>query len=163
MTQTKTRVGLLLQHILAIVGSIFQHTISGAEKDYNNLPEADKLALQNGAGIMTFISQEVGKGPDIIRQEILQEFPNLDEATLENGLYMIARDLNLSPNANNLNDTIAKLQYHFTSLKGTAWDAIVQAAAAIFSVFVAPPGSQLQAAFNLVQYVYLTFFKKKQK
>lgn len=158
---SRTKVGQLLHDVVHAIGSIFQHTLSGAEQDYNNLSPEDQEALQHGAGVVTFISQEIDKLPGEVRTGILAEFPDLDETKLEAGLYQIAKALNLAPEANNLDDTIAKLQAHFKSLSGTAWDAIVQAAAGIFAVFVAPAGSKLSAAFDLVKYVYLAFFKKK--
>ncbi len=158
---SKTKVGLLIQHILHAVGSIFKHSIKGAEKDYNNLSDEDKAALQHGAGVLTFISQQIDKTPAEIKESILEEFPDLDVDNLEKGLYTIAHAFNLAPEENNVEDTIAKLKAHFDGLHGTVWNAIVQAAAGIFSFVVAPAGSKLSAGIDLVKYVYLAFFKKK--
>lgn len=160
MAKNKTRVGRILASIIHFLGGILSHTIAGAEKDYNDLTDEEKASLQNGAGVMTFISQEIGKQPDIVRKAILEEFPNLDETKLETGLYTIAKALNLSPEANNLDDTIAKLQAHFNSLHGSVWDGIVQTAAYIFSVVIAPPGARVSKFIDIIRYVYLAFFKK---
>lgn len=160
MSKTKTRVGRILASIFSFFGGVASHTLAGAEKDYNNLTPEEQASLQHGAGVMTFISQEIGKEPDYIRQAILQEFPDLNETSLESGLYTIAKALNLSPEANNLDDTIAKLQAHFNSLSGTVWNDIIQGAAAIFSVVVAPAGAKVSAFADLIRYVYLAFFKK---
>lgn len=157
---SKTRVGLLLQHILQFVGSLLRHSLTGAEKDYNALSDEDKAALQHGAGVLKFISQEIGKTPAEIRAGILVEFPDLNEAQLETGLYTIAHAFNLAPEQSNLEDTIAKLQAYFTTLTGPIWNQIVQTAAGIFAVIVAPKGSKLSTAVDLIKYVYLAFFKK---
>lgn len=160
MSKTKTRVGRILAGIINFIGGIFSHTLAGAEKDYDNLTDEEKASLQHGAGVMTFISQEIDKEPDIVRQAIIEEFPDLDESKLETGLYTIAKALNLSPEANNLDDTIAKLQAHFNSLHGSVWSGIVQSSAYIFSVAVAPPGAKVSKFIDLIRYVYLAFFKK---
>lgn len=156
----RTFFGRLLSDIASLFGGILKHTINGAEKDYNNLSQEDKDSLIHGAGILTFISQEIGKEPAIIRDQILEEFPDIDAAQLEHGLYTIAKAFNLAPEANNLDDTIAKIQEHLKVQPDSIWGVITQTAASIFSIAIAPAGTKLKVAFDLVKFVYLKIFKK---
>lgn len=155
-----TKVGKILRDIAHLFDGIFKRQLTAAEKDYNSLTEEEQATLLHGAGIMKFISQQIGKTPAVIKQEISTEFPDIDEVNLEKGLYSVAHAFNLAPLENNIEDTIAKLQAHFNTLHGTVWDTILETATNVYSFIVAPAGGKLAAGINLAKYVYLTFFKK---
>jgi|ERR1017187_655719 hypothetical protein len=157
----KTFFGKLLADIVSIFGGIFHAVMSGAETTFNNLPPATQAALLHGSGVMVFITTEVGKLPAEIRAAILAKFPDINEAALETGLYEIANGFKLNPIQGNLDDTIAKLQAYLTGLQGNVWNAIVQGAANILAVVLAPAGTKFGAITTLMEYVYQTFFAKK--
>jgi hypothetical protein len=157
----KTFFGRLIADIVSLFGSIFHSVLNGAEKTYNNLPQATKDALLHGSGVMAFITQEVGMLPSEIRTGILAKFPDLNEAELEAGLYAVANGLKLNPTQNNLDDTIAKLQTYINSFQGNTWNSVVQGAAEVLAVFLAPAGTKFGAIASLIEYIYQTFFAKK--
>lgn len=55
----KTFFGRWIADIVSVFGSIFHSVLSGAEKNYNELPQATEDALLHGLGIMAFMTQEV--------------------------------------------------------------------------------------------------------
>jgi hypothetical protein len=85
----------------------------------------------------------------------------LDIKSLTSGLLAVAKGFNLNVDENSLPDIIAKIQAYLKSLEGNVWDAIVQGAANIVAIFLAPAGTKFGAIATLMEYVYQTFFKKK--
>lgn len=161
MSQNKTFFGRLIESVISFFGSIFKHVMEGAEKTFNELPQATKDALIHGSGVMDFINSQVGALPQDIEAAILEKFPDLDIKSLTSGLLAVAKGFNLPVDENSLTDIIAKIQAYLKSLEGNVWDAIVQGAANIVAIFLAPAGTKFGAIASLMEYVYQTFFKKK--
>lgn len=161
MAKNKTFFGRLIASVISFFGSIFKHVMEGAEKTYSELPEATQRALLHGSGVMDFITSQVDAIPSDIQAAILEKFPDLDIASLTSGLLAVAKGFNLPVDGNSLPDIIAKIQAYLKSLEGNVWDAIVQGAANIVAIFLAPAGTKFGAIASLMEYVYQTFFRKK--
>jgi hypothetical protein len=161
MSQNKTFFGRLIASVVSFFGSIFKHVMEGAEKTFKELPQATQDALIHGSGVMDFINSQVGAIPADIEAAILEKFPDLDIKSLTSGLLAVAKGFNLNVDENSLPDIIAKIQAYLKSLEGNVWDAIVQGAANIVAIFLAPAGTKFGAIATLMEYVYQTFFKKK--
>lgn len=159
--KNKTFFGRLIADVVGALGSIFKHVMNGAEKTYNELPQEAKDALLHGSGVMEFINSTVGKLPEEIEAGILEKFPDLDAEKLKAGLLQISKAFNLGVDENSITDIISKLQAYLNSLEGNVWDAIVQGAANILAIFLAPAGTKFAAISSLMEFVYQTFFKKK--
>ena len=158
----KTFFGKLLADVWGIFGSIFKHVISGAEQTYNELPQATKDALLHGSGVLDFINTEVDMLPETIEAGILAKFPDLTADSLTAGLTLIAQAFKLDvANGDPIVDVITKLKAYLQSLQGTTWDIIVQGAANLLAIFLAPAGTKAGAITQLMEYVYQTFFAKK--
>ena len=157
----KTFFGRLIANVWGALGSIFQHVMTGAEKTFNELPQETKDALIHGSGVLDFINKEIGKLPEEIEAGLLTTFPDLNVESLKAGLFAICKALNIQVDENSLPDMIAKLQAHITSLQGNTWDAIMNGAANILAIFLAPANTKFAAVASLMEYVYQTFFKKK--
>jgi hypothetical protein len=147
--------------LIALIGSIFAHVLKGAEKTFNELTPEQQAALKHGSGVTALISQEAGKLPAEVHADILKTFPDLDEASLETGLFTVAHAFNLAPKANDLDDCIALLQAYLSTLTGSVWEAITQGVAGVLSVIFSPTGTRFAAVGQLLEYVYETFFQKK--
>lgn len=158
--QHKTFFGKLLAGIVSVFGSIFTHVLSGAEKTFNELPEATKDALIHGSGIMDIFNQLSSGTPDEIKAAISAKFPDVDPTALEKGLFAIAHAFNLLPIENDLNDCILKLQAYLNAKTGNVWEDIMHSASLLLATILSPVGTKLGALANLVEYVYQTFFKK---
>lgn len=161
--KNKTFVGRLLQDIVGLFGSIFSHVLKGAEKTYNDLPEETQDALLHGSGVIAFITKEAEAAPGSVAQGILAEYPDLNIDSLTKGLLLVAQAFKLDVDENSIDDIIAKLQAYLASLQGDLWDIIVQGAANILAVFLAPKGTKVGVITTLMEYVYQTFLKKKKK
>jgi hypothetical protein len=161
MSQNKTFFGRLLATVWGALGSIFQHVMTGAEKTFNELPQETKDALIHGSGVLDFINKEIGKLPEEVEAGILAAFPDINADSLKSGLLAICKALNIGVDENSITDIISKLQAHITSLQGNVWDAIMNGAANILAIFLAPAGTKFAAISTLMEYVYQTFFKKK--
>ena len=157
----KTFFGRLLAGIFSIFGGAFHSLLAQAEKTFNALPPDVQAALLHGSGVIAFISQELTALPEDLRAQILAQYPDINEAALETGLYALANGFKLNPVQGNLDDTIAKIQAYLATLQGTVWDGIVQGAANVLAVFLAPPGTKIGAITQLMEYVYQTYFAKK--
>jgi hypothetical protein len=157
----KTFFGKLISTVIGFFGSIFKHVMEGAEKTYNELPEETQQALLHGSGVMDFINSQVGAIPADIEAAILEKFPDLNITSLTTGLLAVAKGFNLNVDENSLSDIITKIQAYLKSLEGNVWDAIVQGAANIVAIFLAPAGTKFGAIASLMEYVYQTFFRKK--
>lgn len=156
----KTFIGKLLAGIVAFFGSIFSHVIEGAEKTFDELPEAQKEALKHGSGIMEIFKSMLDKTPDEIRAAIKDAFPDIDEEALEAGLFTIAHAFNLAPEVGNLNDCIEKLKQHLKSATdNNVWDGILHTASLLLSVILAPEGTAFGAIAQLIEYVYRKYIK----
>lgn len=147
--------------LLLIIGGVFTHLFQGAKKTYEDLPADQQAALQHGSGVIAIISQEVGKEPAEIRADIKAQFPDLDEASLENGLFTVAHAFNIEPKLNDIDDCISLLQTYLTTLTGNVWEGITHSLASLLAVIVAPPGTKFAAVGSLIEYVYETYFQKK--
>lgn len=161
MAQHKTFFGRLLAGIVNVFGSIFKHVLEGAEKTFDELPEETKDALIHGSGIMDLLNKMVGDTPEAVRLAIKEQFPDVDEAALEKGLYTIAHGFNLAPKSDDLDDCIATLQNYISTLNTPVWQGIMHAAASVLAAIFAPSGTAFGAIESLMEYVYQTFFKKK--
>ena len=161
MATTKTFFGKLLATIVTVFGSIFKHVLSGAEKTYNELPQETKDALVHGVGMIDVINRMTGSTPDAVRAAITQSFPDVNEAALEKGLFLIAHGFNLLPQENNLDDCIKLLQEFLASRDSSVWEDIIRSTSNILAVFLAPAGTKSGALSTLIEYVYQTFFQKK--
>lgn len=160
-TKTKTFFGRLIESIVSVFGSIFHHVMAGAEKTFNDLPPEIKAALIHGSGVLDLINQMINNTPDEIRAAIKEKFPDINEADLESGLFTIAHGFNLLPQENNINDVIAKLQEYLKGLQGNVWDGIMNGAAQMLAILLAPAGTKFGAIASLMEYVYQTYFAKK--
>lgn len=158
---TKTFFGRLLADIAEFFEGLFTHVLSGAKKDFKDLPQEVKDALIHGSGIMDLIRRMTDNTPAEIRAAIQEEFPDLDIAKLEEGLFRIAHAFNLAPKVNDLDDCIKLLQTYLSTLQGEVWDVIMHTAASILGIILAPPGQKVGGLVSLMEYVYQTFFKKK--
>lgn len=147
--------------ILAAIGGIFVGLFKSAKKTFEQLTPEQQEALKNGSGIIALINTELGKTPAEVRASIKEQFPNLDEATLETSLFQIAHAFNLTPKVGNLEDCIYLLQTYLSLQKGNTWDGITHAAASLLAIFLAPAGTKFAAVSSLIEYVYQHFFKKQ--
>lgn len=160
MAQHKTFVGKLLASIVGIFGGIFSHVLSGAEKTFEQLPDAVKDSLIHGSGIIDIINAMLDNTAAEIIAAIQEKYPDVDIKALEAGLFTIAHGFNLLPEANNLDDVISKLQAYLKSLKGVVWADISHSASLLLAIILAPAGTKFGAIANLIEYVYQTFIKK---
>lgn len=156
----KTFFGKIIAAVIGVFGGIFSHVLKGAEKTFNNLPEATQQALLHGSGVLDFINSQVDAVPEDIEAGLLKEFPDLDIDKLKIGLLAVAQGFNLQVDANSVTDIIQKIKDYLTSLHGNVWDAITQGAANIIAIFLAPADTKFGAIASLMEYVYQTFFKK---
>lgn len=160
MSKEKTGVGKILAGIWHLISSIFHNSIKGAQKDFNNLTDAEKELLKTSVGITDFISKTVFK-PGQVKEAFLEAFPGVDFIQFESVIFGIAHLFNIDTSDNDFEGIILKLQEHFNSLQGKIWDQALDAAANVASFLLAPKDSKFEAGFALIKYVYLTFFKKK--
>jgi len=159
--QDKTWAGKILAAIWGGLGSIFKHVIEGAEKTFNELPQEQKDALKNGSGIMEIIKTMLTATPAEVRAAIQEQYPDLNEADLETGLFAIAHTFNLAPEENNLDDVIAKLQQHLqAATSNSIWDGILHTGSLLLAVALAPQGTIFGAIANLAEYVYRKYIQK---
>lgn len=159
---SKTFVGKILASIVGFFGSIFKHVIEGAEKTFNDLPEATKEALIHGSGIMDIIKSMLDSTPDQIRAAIKEQFPDVDEQALEAGLFTIAHAFGLAPEENNIDDCISKLQQHLiNATSNNVWDGILHTGSLLLAVILAPKGTVFGAIATLGEYVYQKYIQKK--
>jgi hypothetical protein len=163
VAKNKTFFGRLIADVIGFFGSIFSHVMKGAEKTFDELPQETQDALIHGSGVMNFINLEVGKLPEEIEAGILAKFPDINIDALKTGLIAVAKGFNLQVDENSIPDLIAKIQAHISSLQGSLWDTIIQGAANILAIFLAPAGTKAGAITSLMEYVYRTFFSKKNK
>lgn len=161
MAKNKSFFGRLIASVVSFFGSIFKHVMEGAEKTFDELPQETQDALIHGSGVMDFINSQVGELPENIEAAILEKFPDLNIDSLKSGLLAVAKGFKLNVDENSLADIIAKIQGYLKSLEGNVWNAIVQGAANIVAVFLAPAGTKFGAIASLMEYVYQTFFRKK--
>lgn len=147
--------------LFAAIGSMFVHVMNGAEKTFKSLPKEAQDALLHGSGVIEFINSNVGELPENIEAGILEKFPDLDTEALKAGLLAISKAFNLPVDENSLPDIIKKIQNYLSSLHGNVWDAIVQGAANILAIFLAPKETKFAAISSLMEFVYQKFFKKK--
>lgn len=160
MAKNKTFFGRLIASVVGFFGSIFKHVMEGAEKTFDELPKETQDALLHGSGVMDFINSQVDGLPEDIEAAILEKFPDLDMNSLKTGLLAVAKGFKLDVNENSIHDIITKIQAYLKSLEGNVWDAIVNGAANIIAIFLAPAGTKFGAIASLMEYVYQTFFKK---
>lgn len=147
--------------LLAAIGGIFKHVFEGARKTFDQLTPEQQAALKHGSGVVALINSELNNTPAEVRAAILEQFPDLDIATLETGLFQVATSFNLAPKEHNLEDIIAALQAYLSTLHGSIWEGITQGVASVLAVILAPAGTKFAAVGQLMEYVYQTFFKKK--
>lgn len=158
--ETKTGVGKLLASIVSILGSIFHHVMSGAERTFNQLPQATKDSLIHGSGIIETLNSMIGSAPASIQAAITEKYPDVNQTNMEAGLFAIAHAFGLAPNEGDLNDCIAKLQTYISSQTGSVWEDIMHSASLLLATILAPIGTKLGALSTLLEYVYQTFIKK---
>ena len=161
MSKDKTFFGRLIASVIGFFGSIFKHVMEGAEKTFNELPKETQDALLHGSGVMEFINTQVDALPEDVEAAILEKFPDLNIDSLKVGLLAVAKGFKLDVDENSLHDIVSKIQAYLKSLEGNVWNAIVNGAANIVAVFLAPAGTKFGAIASLMEYVYQTFFKKK--
>jgi hypothetical protein len=161
MSKDKTFFGKLIASVISFFGSIFKHVMEGAEKTFNELPKETQDALLHGSGVMEFINTQVDALPEDVEAAILEKFPDLNMDSLKAGLLAVAKGFKLDVDENSLHDIVSKIQAYLKSLEGNVWNAIVNGAANIVAVFLAPAGTKFGAIASLMEYVYQTFFKKK--
>lgn len=161
MSKDKTFFGRLIASVIGFFGSIFKHVMEGAEKTFNELPKETQDALLHGSGVMEFINTQVDALPEDVEAAILEKFPDLNMDSLKVGLLAVAKGFKLDVDENSLHDIVSKIQAYLKSLEGNVWNAIVNGAANIVAVFLAPAGTKFGAIASLMEYVYQTFFKKK--
>lgn len=161
MSKDKTFFGKLIASVISFFGSIFKHVMEGAEKTFNELPKETQDALLHGSGVMEFINTQVDALPEDVEAAILEKFPDLNIDSLKAGLLAVAKGFKLDVDENSLHDIVSKIQAYLKSLEGNVWNAIVNGAANIVAVFLAPAGTKFGAIASLMEYVYQTFFKKK--
>lgn len=161
MSKDKTFFGKLIASVIGFFGSIFKHVMEGAEKTFNELPKETQDALLHGSGVMEFINTQVDALPEDVEAAILEKFPDLNIDSLKAGLLAVAKGFKLDVDENSLHDIVSKIQAYLKSLEGNVWNAIVNGAANIVAVFLAPAGTKFGAIASLMEYVYQTFFKKK--
>jgi hypothetical protein len=161
MSKDKTFFGKLIASVIGFFGSIFKHVMEGAEKTFNELPKETQDALLHGSGVMEFINTQVDALPEDVEAAILEKFPDLNMDSLKAGLLAVAKGFKLDVDENSLHDIVSKIQAYLKSLEGNVWNAIVNGAANIVAVFLAPAGTKFGAIASLMEYVYQTFFKKK--
>lgn len=161
MSKDKTFFGRLIASVIGFFGSIFKHVMEGAEKTFNELPKETQDVLLHGSGVMEFINTQVDALPEDVEAAILEKFPDLNMDSLKVGLLAVAKGFKLDVDENSLHDIVSKIQAYLKSLEGNVWNAIVNGAANIIAVFLAPAGTKFGAIASLMEYVYQTFFKKK--
>jgi hypothetical protein len=162
MEKKKTFFGRLLATVWGALGSIFKHVMTGAEKTFNELPEETKDALIHGSGVLDFINKNVGKLPEEIEAGLLETFPDLDVESLKTGFLALCKVWNIPVNEDTLPDIIAKIQAHISSFEGNTWKNIMNGAANLVAIFLAPAGTKFAAIASLMEYVYQTYFNKKE-
>lgn len=132
-----------------------------AKREWDSLPATEQNAILHGSGVLDILNTETGKLPAEVRAAITKKFPDLDEATLEKGLFELAHTFGLLPKENDLDDCITLLQTYLSSQQGVKWAAVIQSAANILAIIVAPAGTIFAKIGMLMEYAYQTFFKKK--
>lgn len=161
MSKTKTFFGRLIADVVSGLGNIFKHVIDGAKETFKHLDQDTKDALIHGSGILDLINRLSGQSVADVRAAIKEQFPDVDEAKLEEGLFKIAHTFNLAPKVNDLDDVISSLQTYLSTLEGQSWEVIMHSAASILGIFLAPKETKVGGVVSLIEYIYQTFFAKK--
>jgi hypothetical protein len=141
------------------IGHFFVGLFNAAKKAYENLSVEQQTALQNGSGIVDLINTMLDKTPEEIRAVIQAKYPNIDEKALESGLFQVANTFGLQGVAN-LDEAIAAIQKHLSSLDGKVWAVASHAAASALAIIFAPVETKVSAIVSLIEWVYQTFIKK---
>ncbi|MES2779874.1 MAG: hypothetical protein V4651_08240, partial [Bacteroidota bacterium] len=117
-----------------------------------------KQALQNGAGIVDIINDNLGKAPAEIRALLKEKFPGLDEAKLENVVKQVCEMFNLP--VTTLDEGITAIQAHIDKFDEAKWAVLSHSIASAFSILFAPPETKVKVFVSLIEYVYQRWFKK---
>jgi hypothetical protein len=140
------------------IGHFFTGLFNAAKRAYNKLSPEQQDALVHGTGLISLINSMAESTAEQIRAAITLQFPNLDEAKLEAGLFQIANQFGLAPT--NIDEAIEAIKTKLAGLTGKFWAIASHNAASIFAVFAAPIGTKVAAIVSLIEYAYQKFHKK---
>lgn len=153
---------MFLSKIGKFFGKLIKSIFGSIEKEYNKLPEPQKLALAQGVGLVDILNQYVGQSPAAVRQAIQAKFPDVSVPVMEALLFKLAATFGLKDIAS-LDDAIVLVQKHLTETKANdskLWASISHGAAATLSILFAPPETKFGAIISFIEFVYQKFFKK---
>lgn len=145
--------------IFSAIGHFFEGLFNEAKKAYDKLSPEQKLALQQGSGLVAIINNNLNAAPAAIRAAIQKAFPTVDEAKLEATLFEVAKSFGITQ-ATNLDEAIAAIQKHLGSLKGKAWEIASHAAASLAAAWFSPE-TRTGVIVSLMEYVFQFIIKKK--
>lgn len=143
--------------LIAGVFSIFK---SSAVKLWEDLTPEEQENLKHGSGVVNIINTHIDEAPEIIQQEIIAAFPDLDIVQLETELIKVCGYLGLTISGQTITDAITALKAYLNSKTGTIWQWASSGLAELISVALSKDTTIFAKISMLVEYVYRTYIQK---
>lgn len=151
-----------LKTFIEKIGQLFQNLFTSIEHAYHKLQPEVQVALKDGAGIISFINDNTGLIPTLLKSAILKAFPHITGAELDKALLVAAKDINLLMDiaAPTGEQALEAIQKHLKEATGVNWAKASDTLAKAIAIFRAPKGTKASVIFSFIVFVYQTFIKK---